>query len=218
MDTKLRKDIQSALQSIAASTPVLSSKVRADKLYEIFILTCIVRALRLLNVQMEFKDSSDNPTRNIIFRLGPGLIYNPSSSPGFVHFSYQGREYEIQNSIRVLGVSNVLHELDICIISREEADKCRRNQINPKQSTIKMIAECKYYGASLPLHLGREYLGLGKEFGIRIKTLVSNQGSEEIHSLITKHKGTENFNISPLNPENIETFVRWLANELRQVL
>jgi hypothetical protein len=48
--------------------------------------------------------------------------------------------------------------------------------------------------------------------------MVSNQTSGEIHALITKHRGTENFNISTANQTNVDMFVQWLANELRQVL
>jgi len=211
-------DITASLRAIAPNIPVLSSATRTDKIYEIFILSCVVRALNSLGAQLEARDSNDNSTSTLIFRLGPGLIYNPASTPGFIYINYQGREYELQNSIRVLGHSNVLHELDVCIISRAEAVNCRRNQIDPKQAQVKLLLECKFYGATLPLNLGREYLGLGTEFSLRIKTMVSNQASDEIHALITKHRGTENFNISTVNPTNVDMFIQWLANELRQVL
>lgn len=215
---QLINGIITSLRAVASNIPVLSSATRTDKIYEIFILSCVVRTLNSLGAQIEARDSNDNSTSTLIFRLGPGLIYNPTSAPGFIYINYQGREYELQNSVRVLGYSNVLHELDVCIITRSESVNCRRNQINPKQGNVKLLLECKFYGATLPLKLGREYLGLGREFRLRIKTIVSNQTSEEIHSLVTKHKGTENFSISPANPNNVDMFVQWLANELRQVL
>jgi hypothetical protein len=112
----------------------------------------------------------------------------------------------------------VPHELDVCLIDREHAEYCRRYQLDVSHTKVKFLAECKYYGNRLELSLGREYLGLGREFSLRIKTLISNVGGDDIHFLITKHKSTENFNVSPRTPQNVDRFVQWLANELRQVL
>jgi hypothetical protein len=218
MEAQLRNAIANEISLLGANAPALMSRARVEKLYEIFVLSCLARALRQLGAVLSPRDSSDRPTSNLVFRLGPGLIWAPTSAPGFIHVSYKGQEYEIQNGVRVLGVSKVLHELDVCLIERNEAVRCRRNRINPVQARIKFLAECKYYGDSLPLGLGREYLGLSSEFSLRIKTIVSNVSSDEIHNLVTKHKGTENFEVSMIKPNNIEQFVQWLANELRQVL
>lgn len=218
MDAQLRNDIQSALMAIATHAPVLSSIARTDKLYEIFVLGCVVRALLQIGATLEARDSNDNPTATLVFRLAPGLIYNPSTAPGFIHVTYQGEEYELQNSLRVCGRSKVRHELDVCLILRREAERCRVAGIDPSQASLRFLAECKYYGHSLPLHLGREFIGLCAEFSLRIKVIVSNRSSDEIHTLVTKHKGTENFNITPLYPNQVDIFVNWLANEFRQVL
>lgn len=219
MNGNLINQIRNNLRNIGLNSPVLINPTAPDKLYEIFIFTCVVRALRRIGASsIEARDSNDMPTNNLIFRLGPGRIYAPFSAPGFIYFWYNNNEYEIQNGLRVLGRSHVLHELDICIIQRDEAIRCRTNQIDPVKKGIIFLAECKYYGTSLPLHLGREYLGLSSEFNIRVKTIISNSSSDEIHNLVTSHRGTENFNVSPSEPNNVDTFIHWLANELRQVL
>jgi len=218
MEAQLRTAIANEISRLGVSAPALMSRARVEKLYEIFVLTCLARALRQLGAIVSARDSSDRATSDLVFRLGPGLIWAPTSAPGFIHVAYKGREYEIQNGLRVLGQSKVLHELDVALIDRDEAVRCRRNQINPSQARIKFLAECKYYGDSLPLALGREYLGLSKEFSLRIKTIVSNISSDQIHNLVTRHKGTENFDVSMIRPNNIEQLVQWLANELRQVL
>lgn len=218
MNESLLDQIRNNLINISANSPVLTNPAAPDKLYEIFIFTCVVRALRRIGAYIEVRESNDQQTNNIIFRLGPGRIYAPFSAPGFIYVRYNNNEYEIQNGLRVSGRSHVLHELDVCIIKRDEANRCRKNQIDPVQNSIIFLAECKYYGTPLPLHLGREYLGLCSEFSIRVKTIISNSGSIEIHNLVTKHGGTENFSISPSNPNNVDTFIQWLANELRQVL
>ncbi len=218
MDAQLRTYIQNALGTMASQAPILVSKVRTDKLYEIFVLSCVIRALRGIGATIGARDSDDVPTSTLIFRLGPGLIYSPSSAPGFIYVNYQGEEYELQNSLRVFGLSKVRHELDVSLILRKDAERCRAACTDPSPSSVKFLAECKYYGDQLPLNLGREFIGLCSEFSVRAKVIVSNRDSDDVHTLVTKHKCTENFNLTPLNPARVEMFVSWLANEFRQVL
>lgn len=145
--------------------------------------------------------------------MGPGLIY--SSGPGFIYFVRNGTAYELHSGARVLGKSTVLHELDVCILTNEEAVRCRQSRSNPRGVKIKLVVECKYYGQTLPLRLGREYIGLGNEFGCRVKTLASNDRSDEVQRLLSCHKGTSNFEVIP-GTEN--RFISWLETELMQVL
>ena len=218
MQAQLLQSIQNELRSLARTAPVLSRQTAIWKLYEIFILACLTRALRNIGARLEPRDYRDRQTNSLEFRLGPGLLYSPTTTPGFIFVEYQGTEYEIHNGLQVLGRSKVLHELDVCLVERNEAERCRFSRTNPRQSKTRFLAECKYYGSTLPLSLGREFLGLKSDFSLRIKTIVSNVGSDEVHTLVTKHKATENFDISPIKPRNVERFVQWLANELRQIL
>ena len=167
---------------------------------------------------LEARDSSDRATTNFDFRLSPGYIFSPTTSSSFIHITYGNKEYELHNGVRVLGKANVLHELDVAIIERDEAIRCRQNNIHPRQAKVKFLAECKFYGADLPLHIGREFLGLCSEFNVRVKSITSNVGSNNIHKLLTSHRQTENFNLTPLQPDKIDIFIKWMTNELRQVL
>jgi hypothetical protein len=219
MDFHLRAAIRDNLIRLPARAPALMQRARTEKLFEIFILSCLVRSLNSIGAQMSARDRQDHPTTNLVFRMGPGYLSSPTTSPGFIYVDYQGREYEIQNGIQVQGQSSVLHELDVCLIDRKESVICRDKGKHPNHSKIKFLAECKYYGASLGLDIGREMIGLGKEFGGRkIKTIVANIANPEIHTMVTKHDITENFEVTPLMSGNVERFVQWLANELRQIL
>jgi hypothetical protein len=53
---------------------------------------------------------------------------------------------------------------------------------------------------------------------MRVKTMVSNQTSGNVKALLTSHKGTENFEVSPAYPANVQMLIQWLAKELSQVL
>lgn len=218
MRPQLLQDIVRELQSLNAASPSLVQETSTDKIFEIFVWSCTLKALREIGATLQTKDTNDKPTSSLQFRLGPGMIFSPSTTPGFVHIQYDGNEYELQNGLRVLGSSKVLHELDICILERGAAIRCRQNNIHPESSAVRFLAECKYYGGGLPLHLGREYLGLSSEFTMRVKTLVANTTKNEVQTLVKRHRGTTHFELTPNDPAKINRFVGWLATELEHVL
>lgn len=219
MDAQLKAEIQAELSILRTNAPALMNKATTEKLYEIFVFVCLARALKNIGAQVHARDKNNRPTNNLIFRLAPGRIYAPATMPGFLLVSYQGKEYEIQNSLQVRGRSHILHELDVCLLDRDEAENCRHNRRNPVSTKIVFLAECKFYGNSLGLSLGREFLGLAKDCSTpRIKTIVSNVASDAVHTLVTAHKQTENFDVSPLQQGNVQMFIQWLSNELRQAL
>lgn len=218
MRSQLLQEIISELQGLNASSPSLLQQTATDKIFEIFVWSCTLKALRTIGATLQTRDATDRPTTSLQFRLGPGMIFAPTTTPGFVLVSYEGKEYELQNGLRVLGSSKVLHELDICILQRTAAVRCRQNRIHPEPSSVCFLAECKYYGGGLPLHLGREYLGLSSEFTLRVKTLVANTAKNDVQTLVKRHRGTTHFDILPTDQAKIDRFVGWLATELEHVL
>lgn len=218
MPSRMIAQIRAELAALAARAPVLSSPIATEKIYELFVLSCLCRALRSIGATLSARDGQGNLTGVLEFRMAPGVIYSPTRDTGFILVELNGKRYEIHHDIRVLGKSKVLHELDVCLLDEAEAVRCRQLQINPAGKRVRFFAECKFYGSRLPLQLGREFLGLGREYSLRVKTLISNTGSPEIHQLITTHRCTENFYVSPASSANVRRFIEWLANELRQVL
>lgn len=215
----LKNEISSALASIGTSAPALMASSRVEKVYEIFVLSCLVRALRGIGSQLEARDINDGQTNALQFRYSPGHINAPTSSPGFIHVTYDGREYEIQNSLQVLGTSLVMHELDVCLMDRQSAVDGRATGAHPKHVCIKFFAECKCYGDSLPLHLGREFIGLNKDCrGKAVRTFVSNTDGGSVAKLLYHYSYVPAFDILPTNPASVDHFVGWLEHELKGVL
>jgi hypothetical protein len=219
MNAALAAAISTAVMRVGASAASLTAASRAFSLYEAFVFSSVVEALVRLGAQFEVRDHDDNPSNTLVFRTKPGLIYTPGVPYTFVLVRLPGtREYELHSTLRAEGRSKVLHELDVALVDRAEAVRCRQAGVSPRQAKIKLLAECKFYGRSLPLELGREFLGLSSEFGLRVKTIVSNVRSAQVGKMITSHKGTENFDVSPLDPARVRRFVEWLAKELEQAL
>jgi hypothetical protein len=215
----LKDSIRSALAEIGTSAPILKQPGVAPKLYEIFVFACVLRALNRMSATLTPRDKTDKDTSTLIFRMGPGTLAAPASAPGFVLIQYGGREYELQTDLRVAGSSKVLHELDVCILERQEAQRCRNTGKDPKVGSVRLLVECKFYGDTIPLGVGREYLGLRDEFypSKRGKTLVTNVDNPEIRLLLRQHNCTGNPRVIP-GAAATESFIGWLEVELKQLL
>lgn len=75
-----------------------------------------------------------------------------------------------------------------------------------------------HYGRTLPLRIGREYLGLGTEFSIRVKALVANADNDQIHRMVKRHRGMTAFGTTPVRRPKVTDLVGWLAKELEHAL
>jgi hypothetical protein len=219
MNAALAAAIANAVTQVSATGASLTAASRSYSLYEGFVFSCVVEALARLGAQFEVRNYDDTPSTTLVFRTKPGLIYTAGVPYTFVLTRLtNNREYELHSTLRAEGRSRVLHELDVALVERAEAVRCRQAGVSPRQGKIKLLAECKFYGRSLPLELGREFLGLTSEFSLRVKTIVSNVRSDQVGKMITSHHGTENFDVSPMDPSRVLRFVEWLAKELEQVL
>jgi len=69
MDAALRLEIANELAQLGTSSPVLTARVIPGKLYEIFVLICLTKALRGLGANLIAKDNTDSRTSNLVFRL-----------------------------------------------------------------------------------------------------------------------------------------------------
>lgn len=219
MDPQLKTAIRQLLQQLSATSPGFISRAVSPKLYEIYVLSLLVRSLDMLGATFQVRDSQGRPSSSLRFRLAPGRIYSPASASGFILVNYNGSQYEIHNGVRVSGTSRVLHELDVSLLDHTRAERCRQAREDPSARDVICLIECKFYGGDLDLHLGREFVGLAKEFSVQVRGLASNESSSSVAKLIKKHKGTEHFALSPLNLSYVDDrFVPWLAEQIRHAL
>ena len=70
---------------------------------------------------------------------------------------------EVHVGVRVAGKSGVLHECDIAVIERGEAESCRQNGTEPRSFHLKIAVEAKFYSANLGLDLARSFIGLTRD-------------------------------------------------------
>lgn len=218
MNAQLRAELQSVLGSIGATAPIFLSSAGVDRLFEGFVLSCVLRALKDIGATMQVYDGRGQPATRLNLRRAPGQIYSNPPDVGFILVRYEGNLYEIHTDLRVAGTSKVLHELDICILDRTHADNCRNQSVDPNGSKVRFLCECKCYGKSLPLRIGREFLGLCTEFHARAKTIASNSRNSSILDLARSHDRITQFALYPGQKAKIRSFVGWLAKKLEHAL
>src|SRR6266436_4758670 len=118
MIPQLHAELQSALASIGATAPIFLSRAGVDRLFEGFVLSCVIGAIKDIGGTMQVYNGNGRPSTTLNLRRAPGQIYNNPVDVGFIFVRYQNRFYEIHTDLRVAGTSRVLHELDICILDR----------------------------------------------------------------------------------------------------
>lgn len=95
---------------------------------------------------------------------------------------------EVHVGVRVQGKSRVLHECDVLVLPRTEAEISRSRQVVPRGSRALIAVECKFYSSNLALHLARGFHGLHSDLGLKHPFFVSNVRSIGVERFLTHHK------------------------------
>ncbi len=66
MNAALYNDIRTELSRLVRSSNVYATRTAVDKLYEIYILSCVIQSLRHLGCTLEARDASDRATTSEI--------------------------------------------------------------------------------------------------------------------------------------------------------
>jgi hypothetical protein len=192
----LLSDIENALGALSSSN--LNSLSTIDNLYEVYLLTLILRAA--INEGGTYSLRNINGGSSLYFRTAPGYIASNAQNYTYSEISFpQKPVLEAHVGIRCTGPSTVLHESDICVLYKTEADLCRqsRDRVAPRSSKIVISVEAKYYTSPLGLHLGRAFLGLIADFSADNSIFVTNSSSESIEKLLSHKSKMWEHNITP---------------------
>ena len=145
------------------------------------------------------------PANNLIFRTSPGAIYSQAHDYTHAAVEFTGcPPLEIHIGIRVTGKSRVLHECDVAVLFKDEADLCRAEQVHPRAARVLIAAECKFYTSAIQLHLGRGFIGLTRDIHAKERYFVTNSGSANVAKLIRYHQTEWDFDVLPSTVEASE--------------
>src|SRR5436190_1063046 len=82
----------------------------------------------------------------------------------------------------------VLHECDVLVLPRAEADLSRNARIAPRGNQCLLAVECKYYVADLGLELARNFEGLHADLRAKHQLFVANTDSASVVKYLSARK------------------------------
>ncbi len=195
---QLLAEIEQALGS--AIRPSLTTSSAADDLYEAYLFFLVISAAREEGGVITYRCINGAPPNPFVFRTSPGYIGSRSHNYGFAEIGFADcPALEVHIGVRVSGHSNVLHECDISVLLKDEADVCRAGPdlVAPRSSKLIIAIEAKYYARDIPLHLGRGFLGLTRDFSTDKVYFVANRSGRSVEKLLSHKKQLWEHHINP---------------------
>lgn len=189
------------------------------KAYEAYIFGLCLRAVRELDVIPVLRGIAGSPNP-FIFRGAPGQIHSTSRNFGYAEFSLNSQDFEIHAGVEFRGNSGMTHELDVCIMRAEEANKSRSEPDDPPGASLIAGWECKFYAGSVDKGLGRAFVGLIDDMGgnIRISGMCSNSVNPQLRDYFQpRRRPFPHFQLTPLFSSNEDIFVNQIKAELKKM-
>src|SRR5256885_6495240 len=127
--------ITAVLGPAIAAAPVAGTSL--PDVFEAYVLTLIIRAARTEGGAISYLSRDGTPATSLLLRTSPGVIYSREKNYTHVLIVFPSRPaLEAHTGIKVAGKSGVLHEMDIAVVERAEAENCRRNVVSPRSSKV----------------------------------------------------------------------------------
>jgi hypothetical protein len=188
INQNLLNQIRSALGS--SINPNLTTRSAAFDLFEAYVFSFLIDAAKSeSNANVEYVNTNGTKATTFTFRTSPGQIFNGSYTHAEITFQRK-RPLEAHVGVRVSGISKVLHECDVLLLVKSEAEICRSRNVSPQSSKAILAGECKYYSPrNFGIKLAREFLGLNIDFSSNCKYyFIYNTTSKSVEELLAHHK------------------------------
>jgi hypothetical protein len=190
-----------------------------EKAYEAYVFSLCARAVAEMGGKPVARTNQGTPG-SFVFRGGPGQIHSQRANYGYLRFTMVGDDYELHAGVEFRGTSEMMHELDVCIMRAVEADRCRGlTPDDPNPRSLLGAWECKFYGKTVGKDAGREFVGLLSDMGNNCRTagLCSNVESTELRKFLRpRRRPNPHFLLIPAHGPLEDEFVGHLKSELRK--
>jgi hypothetical protein len=194
----LLAEIQQAIG--AATLPSLTVASAVNDLYEAYLFSLVLRAARVERATVRLACIGNGIPDPFVFRTSPGYLNSRRRNYGYAVVEFPGcPSLEAHLGVRVSGHSAVLHECDVSVLLKDEADVCRDREelVAPRSHKVIVALEAKYYTTDLALHLGRGFLGLVRDISAHSAFFVINRESRSVERLLAHKKQLWEHNVVP---------------------
>jgi len=183
---ELLSDIRAALGGAIA--PSFTTYSSVSDIYEGYVFALILQAARTEGATISFRDIFGNTPATFVFRTSPGHLFSTAQPYTHALIEFAGKPpLEAHLGVRVFGISKVLHECDVAVLTRDEAEMCRRLRVSPRYSKVVIAVECKFYASDIPLHLARSFMGLSRDLASGNRYFVVNTTSASAVKMLGHH-------------------------------
>lgn len=182
----------------SAISPSLTSASDTSDLFEAYVFCLVLEAALAEGALVTYRDVNGAEPKSFVFRTSPGYIFSITQPYTHAVISFPNKSpLEAHIGVRVLGKSGVLHECDVAVIERDEAETCRQRRVPPRSSKVLIAVECKFYSTPLQLHLARAFIGLTTDLSAEKPVFVTNSGSQSLEKLLSGRDREWEHNLSP---------------------
>jgi hypothetical protein len=200
----IRQDLIDAIEGVLTSAAGIgyTQPSETNDIYENFVWTLCLNAARREGARVRYETVRGAVPRMLRFRTAPGAIFSTAHNYTHAVLEFLGcPRLEVHVGARVIGKSRILHECDVAVLYRDEAELCRQERVYPRASRVIVAVECKFYTSALQLHLARGFLGLTKDIYPKERYFVTNAHSDSVKRLIAHHDAEWECGVIPNNKE-----------------
>ena len=98
------------------------------------------------NASVSYETVHGAPAKSLNVRTAPGAIYSTTRDYTHAVLAFPNCPVlEVHVGIKVTGRSRVLHECDVAVLDKDEAELCRAEHVHPRATKVLVAAECKFY-------------------------------------------------------------------------
>jgi hypothetical protein len=163
-----------------------NSASAAWDVYEGYAFALAIQGAVAAGGYVHYEDRDHNQVDSLLFRSSPGMLSSKANS--YTHAVIFFRDcppVEAHVGVRVQGRSGVLHECDVLVLPKTEADLARSRDVAPRGARSLIAIECKYYAGHLSLHLARGFHGLHADLGVKNPFFIANLHAQRIERYLT---------------------------------
>lgn len=198
--------VRAITAALGVTPPSLNQKSPGSDLYELYILTLVIEATENLNGHVSYEDVHGAVPQTFIARTSPGYIYSTQQAYCHAVLSFPQTPrvpvLEAHIGIRVAGASGVLHECDVAVLPKAEANTCRANRVQPRHSALVLAAECKFYADALPLGMARAFIGLTADLSRDSRYFVFNLTEQTLEQYLAARARHWGRSVTPGSPRD----------------
>lgn len=208
-------DLVTAIRQLITTQGVrYQSATDVSDVYEAFVFALVVDTASRHGAHVRYENVDEKPTTDLVFRTSPGHIYSKRRPYTHAVVEFAGAlPLEVHLGVRVQGTSGVLHECDVLVLPREEAQLSRRQQIAPRGSACVLVIECKYYTGHLGLEQARNFEGVRIDVSTRSELFVANTGAPSVVRYLNARDRPFERDVLPGSPRAI-----YVQSEVRRAL